>query len=463
MDFLGNIPNKDSLMLLDVLYHRPNKYNDKTDCIDIIYKDLKTGEKHLKSILNPEIEIYFLKNEYRNYTYNKTHMEISKCDKHTCQFKNLPWYIAKQAGEAYTNELKRMIEEKRYRDISRIHSYPYVFGSDIPIDTFYRIMWHLNYENELNKPITKTYLDIEVDGINFVGMPTKGECPINAVSIVDDEGKTVYTFLLNNPDNPLIKEFLDDIDNFVVELHEMFDESYGYLDYKIYMYDDERDLITNTFRLINTLKRDYCLIYNGLGFDLPYIIERMKVLGMEPEQVISHPDFKYKEYNLHIDTKNFAIKNKSSSFKVSGYTKFIDQMILYAATRKGQMELRSNALNYVAQKELKDNKLDYTDEANIKTLPYVNYRKFVAYNIKDTLLQMGIERKVNDIENLYIRFSANCTSPDNIFKETVMLKSRAYYEYILQGYILGNNVNIFYPDTESGFTGAVKNKMPIYF
>lgn len=68
---------------------------------------------------------------------------------------------------------------------------------------------------------------------------------------------------------------------------------------------------------------------------------------------------------------------------------------------------------------------------------------------------MGIERKVNDIENLYIRFSSNCTSPDNIFKETVMLKSRAYYEYILQGYILGNNVNIFHPDVESGFTGAV--------
>ena len=38
-----------------------------------------------------------------------------------------------------------------------------------------------------------------------------------------------------------------------------------------------------------------------------------------------------------------------------------------------------------------------------------------------TLLQLGIERKVNDIENLYIRFSANCTSPDNIFKETVLL------------------------------------------
>lgn len=419
MDFLGNVPHKDSLMLLDVIYHRANKDNDRVDCIDIIYKDLKTNEKHLKSIKNPEMEIYFLKDEYRNYTYNKTHMEIEKCEKHTCQYKSLPWYIAKQAGQDYVNELKRMIEMKQYRDLNRIQSYPYVFGSDMPIDTYYRIMWKLNYDNELNKPLTKTFLDIEVDIIDHVGVPTKGECPINAVTIVDEESKSVFTLLLNNPDNPLIKEFMDDISNFDKELHEMFDESYGYLQYRIFMYDDEKELIKNIFRLLNSLKRDYCLIYNGMGFDLPYMIERMKVLNMDPERVMSHSDFEYKEYNLRIDTKNFAVKNKSSSFKVSGYTKFIDQMILYAATRKGQMELRSNALNYIAQRELQDTKLDYTDEANIKTLPYVNYRKFIAYNIKDSLLQLGIERKVNDIDNLYIRSYSNCTSPDNVFKETV--------------------------------------------
>ena len=36
-----------------------------------------------------------------------------------------------------------------------------------------------------------------------------------------------------------------------------------------------------------------------------------------------------------------------------------------------------------------------------------------------------------------------------------MLKSRAYYEYLLQGFVIGNNVNIFTPDAESGFVGAV--------
>lgn len=265
MKFLSPKVNKDDIMLLNVLYHPPRKENDRVDCVDIIYKDISTGEKHLHSIKNPEIELYFAKEEYRDYNYNRAFMEIEKCEKHTCQYKSLPWYIASQAGEAYVNELKRMIESGNGRDIQKIHSYPYVFGSDIPIDTFYRVQWLLEYDNEQNKPITKTYLDIEVDSINFVGFPKDGECPINAVTIIDEEGNTSYTFLLNNPNNPQIKEFVDDIDNVYEELHQLFDESYGYIDYKIYMYDDEKDLIKDMFKLINTLKRDVCLIWNGGG------------------------------------------------------------------------------------------------------------------------------------------------------------------------------------------------------
>jgi len=265
MKFLKENIDKENIMLLDILYHPPRKENDRIDCLDVIYKDIDSEEKHVKSIENPTIDIYFVKDEYRNFKYNKNFMEIDKCDKHTCEYKKLPWYIAEQAGPEYVNELKRLIESGRYSDINKIHSYPYVFGSDIPIDVFYRTQWMLEYENEKLKPLTKTYLDIEVDTIDAVGFVRDGSCPINAVTIVDDITNSVYTFLLNNPDNPLINEFVNDIDNFTNELHEAFDESYGVLSYYIYMYDDERKLITDMFKLINTLKRDYCLIWNGCG------------------------------------------------------------------------------------------------------------------------------------------------------------------------------------------------------
>lgn len=455
MKFLNPKINKDNIMLIDIIYHGARKQNDFIDALDIIYKDIDTGKKHLKTIEEPEIDIYITKEEYRDFEYNRSFIELDKCEKHTCKYRTLQWYIAKQAGEHYVAELKRMVQSGNSRDIQKIHTYPYVFGSDIPIDAFYRANWLLEYDNDSNKPLTKIYLDIETDTINFNGFAKHGECPINAVSVIDEDGRAVYTFLLNNPDNPLIQQFVDDIDNVYNELHEMFDDSYGVLDYKIYMYDDERDLIKDTFRLINTLKRDICLIWNGFGFDIPYIIERIKNLGMNPEDVMCHKDFKYKQCRFIPDTRNFAIANKGDCLKLSSYTKFLDQMVLYAATRKGQSELRSNKLNSIAKKELGDEKLDYSDEANIKTLPYKNYRKFVIYNIKDTLLQMGIEKKVNDVDGLYMRSYSNCTDIDKTFRQTVMLKCRAYYEYLLQGNILGNNVNVFNRDEKGSFTGAV--------
>ena len=72
------------------------------------------------------------------------------------------------------------------------------------------------------------------------------------------------------------------------------------------------------------------------------------------------------------------------------------------------------------------------------------------------LLEYGIERKTNDLDNLYLRTYSNCTSYDKVFKQTYMLKRRAYYEYLLQGNVLGNNVNVFNnKDDGSSFTGAV--------
>ena len=58
-------------------------------------------------------------------------------------------------------------------------------------------------------------------------------------------------------------------------------------------------------------------------------------------------------------------------------------MLSYVGLRKGQGELKSFALNAVAKEEIGDEKLDYSEDANIKTLPYVDYKKFVTYNIKD--------------------------------------------------------------------------------
>lgn len=456
MQFLKGV-DKDNIMLVNLIYHKGGKHTEYTDYLDVIYKDLNTGEKFVKTIENPEIEIYFTKEEHRNYDYNKSFLELSQAEMHTCKYREVPFYIAKQAGDSHIKRIKQLIEMKNYAAIQNIHKYPYVFGSDYDIENWYRIQWVLNYDNDKPKPITKSFLDIEADTINVEGFPRGGECPINAISIVDEESKSCYTFLLENDKNPQIQEFKDNIESFIEELHVAFDESYGEFKYNIFMYDNEKKLLIDTFKLINTLKRDFLMIWNA-GFDIPYIIARLKELGLDPIEVMCHKDFKIKELYYKKDYNNFAIANKGDYFTISSYTVFLDQMIVYAGLRKGQSELRSHNLNAIAEIEIKDNKLDYSEEADIKTLPYVNYKKFVMYNIKDVLLQYGIERKTHDIDNIYQRAYTNATCYQKIFKQTVFLKNRAYLEYYKQGLIIGNNVNIEYGLTKEDKDKEKKNK-----
>ena len=73
--------------------------------------------------------------------------------------------------------------------------------------------------------------------------------------------------------------------------------------------------------------------------------------GLYQKEVMNHPDFPNKQCYFKKDNKN---------------TGFYDQMILYAAIRKGREELRSNKLTYITNKEIGDEKLDYSEEGNIK-------------------------------------------------------------------------------------------------
>ena len=441
---LGDISSS-NLLLLNVIYQRPIKATNWKDYAYIILKDVTTGEKKLVTIQDPEMLIYFVKPEYRNYTYYPAHKPLSQCYQKLVKYRKVIDVIAEEAGE----EGKRFFEKCKEvnRDAARnLHKYPYVLASDYDYPNIFRVEWLLHYHNpDIRLDATKMFLDIEVDSIDVPGFPKPGQCPINAVSVIDEEGSTVHVFLLRNKNNPLIDEFENTVTDFVEECHNSFDESYGRLNYKIYMFDEEKEinLIQQVFALINTLKRDFLLIWN-MSFDIPYIIERIKALGYNPWDIMCSPDFKTKICDYRKDVNNYDWKVKNDVFILSSYTVFLDQMGQYIKIRKGKSELKSVKLNAIAKKELEDEKLDYSDEANIKTLPYVNYKKFVLYNIKDTLLQMGIERRTHDTDNSLLSALSNAVQYQNLFSQTIVLKSYAYVSYYLQGYIIGNNKNVNY-------------------
>lgn len=446
-----HLDNPDNLMLVNVIYHRPCRESNWNDSIDIVYRDLDENKKKVKHIENPTMDVYFVKDENDNmkYNHNKTFIERDKCYCESIMYKDIEKAIAEKAGGSYLDYYWKCVNEKRRGALKNLHKYRYVFGSDLDIENYYRVQWYLNYNNDRPKKVTRAFLDIETDIINIKGFPEPGSCPVSVVTVVDADDKVCYTLALKNLEQPnaQIEDFMKNAKKFVDECHENFDESYGRFEYKIFMYDDEKELLIQLFALLNLLQKDFVMIWN-MRFDIPFLIARLIALGLDPQTVICGPEFKVKECYYRqdkIDKKNkIDVANRGDFFHVSHMSVFIDDMVLYAGLRKGRSELTSFRLTAIAQDEIGDAKLDYSEDSDLKNLPYTNYWKYIMYNIKDVLLQLGIDNKAQDCENLYVRAYSNGTKYDKVFKQITLLKNRGYIEYWNQGLIKGNNFNIDY-------------------
>ena len=431
------------LMLCDVIYQKPSKKTEWSDYLTLLYRDLVTLKKEKLVIKEPTIKLYTVKEEFRTFKKARHFIENDKLTEREIKYKDVLFEIAKEAGP----EAVEYYKSHGFKERKSLLKYPYCLGGDIPIETYYRTMWNNELGNDDKKSPSKIYLDIEVDQIDHDGsIARKGEVPVNAVTVVDDVTDNVYTFLLETNHlggkyvNPQIPEFVKNQKEFMDLCHDNFDERYGKKDYKIYMFDNEIEMLIQLFRLINTLCRDFCLIWN-MSFDIPYLLERLEKLGIDPSTVVCGKDFPVQSYYYYEDHRSFDFANKRDYFSCASNTHYSDQVINYAGLRKSQGAVKKVSLDAIGEKEIGAKKLDYHAEATIKTLPYVNYVLFVLYNINDVLLQQGIERKVKDVDNIYNIANVNNIGYTDTLKQTVTFRGLLYACLVAKDITLGHNVN----------------------
>lgn len=462
------IPKNDA-MLFDVQYIRENRKEGTPDILYLIWKDLNTEEKHLTTITQPNVDIYFEKPEYRNHRYPYNHTYLDRVIKTTVPYTKIINAIIEDGGEAAKAEANAIFRERRYSDLSEFLKYRYVYGADYDIRPLYRYKWHTTYHNEKEKPLRIGFMDIETDFMAVDGISDPKTCPIDLVTLIDGTSKECFTFALvgreyverdmsrmnqSQRDKELYRRKLAkqrrEQEEYLIshqeemkeELHRRFDEDYGEdMKFKFFFYKDEAKMLVHIFEHINKIKYDFVTFWN-FEFDVNYIYERAKVLGIDPKTLFCHPDFPIQECYFKKDRFHFDIKSKTDFFYASSYTIYNCQMRTYAATRKGRSELRSNSLNYVSKKELGDSKEDYTQEGSIKYFGYKNYWKYFIYNIKDVLLQYGIERRTGDLKNYYVTSYQNITPFDSVFKQTVKLRNYQYLDFLSRGMVPGENQNI---------------------
>lgn len=449
----------DNITLLNTIYIRPRFHEDtnKWDkgSMTIVYRDNNTGEKKQVTIDNPPYTFYMAKPDKR-VNHNRLFIPKEDTDEITVPFIDLEKTIAELTGNE--NFYYENIRNRTRRENKQLHTNYDIFNSDMDIEDHYRYLFSQQFANEICS-ITKSFFDIEVDGINMKGdFPELGECPVNAISFVLENENKVYSFLLRSKGNPQIKEFEEQVRSGVIyqEINDFIVDAVGgwkqavrfgvdKLEYNFAFYDeaDELRMIQDLFLTVNHYKPDFLLAWN-MSFDIPYLIQRIINLGGSPEEIICHPDFKHKYVQYYIDERHkneFAERTDFAT--IMSYTIFLDQMIHFASRRKGQAAFTAFNLDYIGEKVAKVKKLDYKDiTTNIVELPYKAYKTFVFYNIMDTIVQKCIERKTGDLEYLFGKCRMNNTRYSKAHRQTIYLVNRGCTEFKANDdFIIGNNTN----------------------
>ena len=464
-------PQGSDLTLMNTIYQHPKKQEDgkyTKPVMSLLYKDNITGQKHIKEIENPTYKFY-VANEDVYLQTPEFFIENDKVHEVEVPYKDLEKEIAKITDREsfYYDNIK---SGNRYAN-KELHSDPRIFRSDSDLQDHYRARFDKEYTNNII-PITKSYLDIEVDLCKvhynkltgekelkraIVGdFPEPGEVPINAVTYISDHTKEIYTFLLRNPDNPLIEQFEKNVgpdmfnrlrglmQNTVGGYKKMRKLKLDQYEFKFIFYDADKEinLIADVFNVVRHYSPDFLLVWNA-AFDIPYFIERIKMLGYDPKEIICDPDLKYKECEYFIDERNkndFA--ERGDYGKITCKTVYIDQMIQFASRRKGQGVFSSYSLDSIAKALKVAKKLEYshiTDD--IGEFPYLDYELFVFYNIIDTIAQKCVEEKTQDINYIFSKCILNDTRYQKGHRQTVYLTNRAGKFFEKEGYIIGNNQN----------------------
>lgn len=482
---IQSYPKGSDLVILDATYHFPNKqqvegYNGvKTvytpDTMTIVYKDNTTGKKGIEVIENPKYVFYMLKNNIPTPNYDMFFTDMKNLDEITCRYRDINKAIAEKLDQyegttKYTDLYKKNVRDGNYKANMDFQKSRRVFGSDIPINDFYRMRFAEQYKNT-ETPVTRVYLDIEVDvKLSPTDFPTNGNCPINAISYFEHDTKRLFTFLLNQKDvNPKSNEFCSTVDNraFNKEFKDFLNETLGSekvkdfklenIQTKVLVYNDELTLLKDLFGYINYTKPDFLMVWN-MSFDIPFIINRIIALGGNPKEIMCIHDISplYEHCNYIVDPNHEEFSTKGDYADITSYTVYLDQLIQFASRRRGGAQYRSYSLDYIGNEMAGVQKLHYENIAdNVMDLPYNDYRTFVKYNMMDVLVQYCIEFKADDILYVFDKALLNCTEYKKVHRQTIYLSNRATIMFKNFGnYVLGNNLNKFKPKPTVKYEGA---------
>ena len=408
-------------------------------------------ESKIEIISNPEIPFYV---SNRKKKFQEMYILRSDANEIMCKYADRDKVIAKHIGELDKFYLYSRNNSKFQFKRSFINNNPNIYLADVNIEDYYKTKFILQYgENFID--LKKSFMDIEVRNYNDGKFPHEdlAEKPISSISHVNSFEKTLYMFLLRDPNNPQISQVENNIQSVITKFNAELDiKKYIalYSNINIKFFNSEEELLLSYFKMIHETKPDFCGIWN-MKFDIKYIINRLTRLGLDPSTVMCHPDIpkEYQEIKYIQDSKGANKDKRLSPIKmfdwveIPGYTQFYDQLVVYALLRTKTE--KSYKLDDISKYELNDNKIPLSQYgASIVNLEIKNYIAFLKYSMKDSMLIDRLEDKLGDLD----KFLVLCgnTRLRSGHKISVKLKNVIMKKYFTESKIIGNDV--YYPSSE---------------
>lgn len=256
----------------------------------------------------------------------------------------------------------------------------------------------------IKNPLKIFFLDIETYSPNEFPHPEAAKDPINLITLYNSLDGRYYTWGLK----PYISTNPDEI---------------------YFHCSKETELLQKFLEFWEQDPPDILATWNGEGFDIPYIMNRLhKLFGEEDAARLSPVRSLYYRENVAMNKFGKMINR----WYIRGVSN-IDYMEVYKTFSRGDRE--SYSLGYIGEYELKEGKTNI-GATSLATLSDTNWSDFVKYNIQDVRLLVKLDEKLKFLKLIRTLSYKGFIPFEQSLGKVSMITGAVAHQALKQGYVI---------------------------
>lgn len=297
--------------------------------------------------------------------------------------------------------------QEKYKDTDGFK----MFGCRDPIFQYITTAYPGNIDYK-QKFIRGNIIDIEVESGNLVRNeagevvdiqpgpfpePTAANYPITACTIYDTKTNAFITLGLEVFQGHRMGTYVHDANH----------PKIGKCKVMYKGFDTEEKLLVALVNIWASMEPDFISGWNSDGFDVVYVVTRLKnVLGEDWAKRLSP----WGQIRQRTFVGSFG--KEEVNYDIYGVT-LLDYKAL--VEKHAYVELANKKLNTAGEHFLGEGKLDYSEAKSLNKLYFMDYQKYITYNIQDVNLIVRMEAKLKFFELVYtLMYMCHCNAQDTL-------------------------------------------------